>query len=609
VLNAGSNTLNVTFSPTDTTDYKTATASVGLSVTQSTGPASVSWPTPAAITYGTALSGTQLDATANVPGTFAYTPAAGTVLSAGSNTLNVTFTPTDTTDYRVVTASVGLTVGQATPAIAWATPPAITQGTALSATQLDATANVSGSFVYTPAAGAVLNAGSNTLNVTFTPTDTTDYKTATASVSLAVTTPAASGVAIVSPVAGATVSGSITVTGQVTVPLDAAGSYLMVDGVEVGTQRVYGIPFLYPLNTTTLSNGQHVLQLWAHDIGNNTDLSAPVTVTVANGSASSVTITWPTPAAITYGTALSATQLDATANVPGTFAYSPSAGTVLGAGSNTLNVTFTPTDTADYKVTTASVGLTVTQATTAAAVTWLAPAAIAYGTPLSGTQLDATANVAGTFAYSPSAGTVLSAGSNTLNVTFNPTDTTDYKVVTASVGLTVVQATPVITWATPTAIAHGAALSAAQLDATANVPGTFAYSPTAGTVLSAGSNTLNVTFTPTDTTDYKTATASVSLTVTTPAASGVAILSPVAGATVSGSITVTGQVTVNLDAAGSYLMVDGVAVGTLRVTSGPYLYPLNTTTLSNGQHVLQLWAHDIGNNTDLSAPVTITVAN
>ena len=56
----------------------------------------------------------------------------------------------------------------------------------------------------------------------------------------------------------------------------------MVDGVEVGTQRVYGIPFLYPLNTTTLSNGQHVLQLWAHDIGNNTDLSAPVTITVAN---------------------------------------------------------------------------------------------------------------------------------------------------------------------------------------------------------------------------------------------------------------------------------------------------------------------------------------
>ena len=33
-------------------------------------------------------------------GTFAYTPASGTVLKAGNGqTLNVTFTPTDTTDY------------------------------------------------------------------------------------------------------------------------------------------------------------------------------------------------------------------------------------------------------------------------------------------------------------------------------------------------------------------------------------------------------------------------------------------------------------------------------------------------------------------------------
>ena len=44
------------------------------------------------------------------------------------------------------------------------------------------------------------------------------------------------------------------------------------------------------------------------------------------------TITWSTPADITYGTALSATQLNATASVPGTFVYTPAAGTVLNAG-------------------------------------------------------------------------------------------------------------------------------------------------------------------------------------------------------------------------------------------------------------------------------------
>jgi len=70
----------------------------------------ITWSTPAPITYGTALSGTQLDATANVAGTFVYSPAAGTVLGAGSQTLSVTFTPSNTTAYSSATATVTLTV-------------------------------------------------------------------------------------------------------------------------------------------------------------------------------------------------------------------------------------------------------------------------------------------------------------------------------------------------------------------------------------------------------------------------------------------------------------------------------------------------------------------
>ena len=56
-----------------------------------------------------------------------------------------------------------LTVNKAAPAITWATPAAITYGTALSATQLNASSTVAGTFVYTPAAGAVLTAGPQTL--------------------------------------------------------------------------------------------------------------------------------------------------------------------------------------------------------------------------------------------------------------------------------------------------------------------------------------------------------------------------------------------------------------------------------------------------------------
>ncbi|MGB6742615.1 MAG: Ig-like domain repeat protein, partial [Terracidiphilus sp.] len=223
------------------------------------------------------------------------------------------------------------------------------------------------------------------------------------------------------------------------------------------------------------------------------------------------TISWAAPAAITYGTGLSATQLDASSTVAGTFAYNPGTGIVLTAGSHTLSVTFTPTDTTDYTTAMASVTIIVNQA--APAIVWPTPAAITYGTALSATQLDASSTVAGTFAYNPGTGTKLTAGPQTLSVIFTPTDTTDYTTATASVTITVNQAVPPIVWATPAAITYGTALSATQLDASSTVAGTFVYNPGTGTLLAAGSQTLSVTFTPTDTADYTTAMASVTLLV------------------------------------------------------------------------------------------------
>jgi hypothetical protein len=100
-----------------------------------------------------------------------------------------------------------------------------------------------------------------------------------------------------------------------------------------------------------------------------------------------------------------------------------------------------------------------------------------------------------------------------LSATFTPTDTTKYTTAEAAVSLTVTKATPTITWLTPDPSAYGSALSAAQLNARASVPGTFAYTPAAGTVLTAGTQTLSATFNPTDTADYTTAQATVSLVV------------------------------------------------------------------------------------------------
>ena len=159
---------------------------------------------------------------------------------------------------------------------------------------------------------------------------------------------------------------------------------------------------------------------------------------------------------------------------------------------------------------------------------WNYPAPIFYGKALSSTQLDATATdsvtkdpVAGTFVYTPAAGTILPGGNHTLSVTFTPTDTTEYSPITTITNLVVNPAPPVLTWNTPASIAYGTPLSSTQLDATAADPttgspvsGTFAYTPGTGTILIRGSTLLNVTFTPTNTTDYYTGEASVTLAVT-----------------------------------------------------------------------------------------------
>jgi hypothetical protein len=93
------------------TNYMLSLIEGTLTVTQAV--PLVTWTTPASITYGTALSSNQLDATANVTGSFAYTPTNGTVLGAGTDKLSVVFTPTDTMDYSSVTNTVNLVVSSA----------------------------------------------------------------------------------------------------------------------------------------------------------------------------------------------------------------------------------------------------------------------------------------------------------------------------------------------------------------------------------------------------------------------------------------------------------------------------------------------------------------
>lgn len=83
----------------------------------------ITWAAPADITYPTALSGAQLNATANVPGTLAYSPDFGSTPSVGNGqVLSVIFTPSDTVNYSPATASVAINVLAGPPVVSVVSP-------------------------------------------------------------------------------------------------------------------------------------------------------------------------------------------------------------------------------------------------------------------------------------------------------------------------------------------------------------------------------------------------------------------------------------------------------------------------------------------------------
>jgi hypothetical protein len=108
-LNAG--TANATASFAGDANHTGSNRSATFTIARAT--PMVTWAAPAAISYGTALGGTQLNATATVPGSFAYTPVAGSVPAVGTQTLSVVFTPGDAVDYTTAASSVTLAVGAA----------------------------------------------------------------------------------------------------------------------------------------------------------------------------------------------------------------------------------------------------------------------------------------------------------------------------------------------------------------------------------------------------------------------------------------------------------------------------------------------------------------
>ncbi len=223
--------------------------------------------------------------------------------------------------------------------------------------------------------------------------------------------------------------------------------------------------------------------------------STPPLTPVCSGVALTQTQTSPTP---TY-TATCSYEPTSTSSVPLSAVYTGDPYYQTGTGTLTLPVN---PNTHELSVT-AGTGGTVSINNGPASTSVQAPEI-----PLSTPTITATPNPG----YYFSSWT----GSNDITNSTSASTTVTMKGPENITAIFTAKATPTITWAPPS-IELGYPLGAAQLDATA-IPsgGTFMYSPPAGTIISspAAGQMLSVTYTPSDTVHYTTATKTVPLTVT-----------------------------------------------------------------------------------------------
>lgn len=401
----------------------------------------IEW-TPQNITYGDEINSDNIknakvyfDNQEFTDGEFIYTTPSP--LNAGDGQeITVKFAP-NSRNFNNAEKKLTINVAQATPEIEWTNEQHLTYGASaeeIKTTLENAAAKfgnttVSGNYDYTLPLTSDLQAGADniTASVEFTPTgdDANNFK------------PTSTVINIVVDKADPTITWEIADedktftygTGlsdkQLNATSNGVGDIVYTDNDE--NETVLDVDAILDAGTHTIT-----ATLPASDNYNEATATATITVNQA-----ATEIEWETPAPIAYGIPISSVELNATANVDGTFTYELDGQNAENqtpeVGSHSIVATFTPTSN-NYSGSTKTITLKVVQA--AAEITWDAPEAITYGTPLSGAQLNATANVLGDFMYKPAEGSILPAGDTSISVIFIP-ESSDYGRATDTIKLTV----------------------------------------------------------------------------------------------------------------------------------------------------------------------------
>jgi hypothetical protein len=285
------------------------------------------------------------------------------VLSTGMHTLAASFAAQGM--FGSSTGAGTFTVTQAVPVLTWATPAAITYGTTLGSTQLNATASVAGSLVYSPAAGTILNTGTSTLKVSFTPMDSKDYTTASASVSIVVNK-ASSILGLSTSLSPAVLGQAVTLTATVIPQLGgtATATVTFTDSVAGNLSVVNVAGNVATFSTNTLTLGTHSITASYSGDGNVlASKSSVLTQTIVAFSLSPTSLRFNSPLLVTT-TSQTVTLFNGSAPLKissiafgganaSQFAHPagtaggtcPSSGTLAANANCTINLTFTPAGT------------------------------------------------------------------------------------------------------------------------------------------------------------------------------------------------------------------------------------------------------------------------
>jgi uncharacterized repeat protein (TIGR02543 family) len=364
VVGVGTSVITATFTPTDSTNYNSATISMTVTINKGI-PIINTWNSNwRSRTYGNANFNLDV-ATANVPGTFVYTSGSPSVISlngrnatvAGAGTAIVTasFTPTDTTNYEsTATASLTFNVLKNTPSLTWNN---FSKSMGDSSFVLAApTSTTPGTFTYTSATPGVISLNGDVATVTgigtslitanFTPTDTNNYGTTTKTITITVDATAQTitrtSTSPISPVRYETYTPTATASSSLSVAITIASGSTSVCSIASG---------VVTFNTV----GNCVIQY--NQSGDATYSAATqVTETLAIGQ-ETPTFNWISGTSRIYG-ASSFDLATPESSTPGTWIYSsgsPSVAsisgstvTIVGYGSSIITATFTPTDATNY---------------------------------------------------------------------------------------------------------------------------------------------------------------------------------------------------------------------------------------------------------------------